>query len=93
MAAMTERSVMTASTRSDPLALAVNVTNAIPGAIRHSLAGRVRLAHVTALIPTTLIGIAVGATIAVWLPPDGLRSVFGASFCMFSARMARQAIG
>lgn len=75
-----------------PVALAANVTNAIPGAISHSMAGRVRLAHVTALIPAALIGIAVGATIAVWLPPDGLRIVFGAFFCLFSARMARQAM-
>ena len=75
-----------------PVALAANVTNAIPGAISHSIAGRVRPDHVTALIPSALLGIGAGASVAVWLPPDGLRIVFGAFFCLFSVRMAQQAM-
>jgi uncharacterized membrane protein YfcA/drug/metabolite transporter (DMT)-like permease len=75
-----------------PVALAANVTNAIPGALSHSMAGRVRLGHVTALIPAALVGIAAGAAVAVWLPPAGLRIVFGGFFCLFSVRMVQQAM-
>jgi len=75
-----------------PIALAVNVTNAVAGAVRHGAAGRVRRADVVALIPAALIGIAAGAALALWLPADGLRVLFGAFFCFMSVRIARQAL-
>jgi len=75
-----------------PVALAVNVTNAIAGALRHCTAGRVKRADVTALVPAALVGIGAGSAMALWLPPDGLRLVFGAFFCFMGVRIARQAL-
>jgi uncharacterized membrane protein YfcA len=75
-----------------PVALAVNVTNAIAGALRHAMAGRVRRTDVTSMVPAALVGIGVGTTMALWLPPDGLRLVFGAFFCFMGIRIARQAL-
>jgi len=72
-----------------PIALAVNVTNAIAGAVRHGLAGRIRRGDVLGMIPTAIGGIALGAAVALWLPPDALRVVFGGFFCFMGARMAR----
>jgi uncharacterized membrane protein YfcA len=75
-----------------PIALAVNVTNAIAGAARHGLAGRIRRSDVLAMIPAAIGGIAIGAAVALWLPPDALRVVFGGFFCFMGVRMARQGL-
>ena len=75
-----------------PIALAVNVTNAVAGAARHALAGRVRRADVLGLVPAAIAGIGAGAAVALWLPPDALRVVFGAFFCYMGTRMAHRAL-
>lgn len=75
-----------------PLALLVNVTNALAGGIRHGRAGRVLWLEVRRLVPAALIGIALGTMVAIWLPPDGLRIVFGAFFLFMSFHVARQAM-
>ncbi len=75
-----------------PLALLVNVTNALAGCIRHSRAGRVLWGEVRRMTPAALLGIALGTALAIWLPPDGLRIVFGAFFLFMSVHVARQAI-
>jgi uncharacterized membrane protein YfcA len=76
-----------------PLALLVNVTNALAGSIRHSRAGRVLWREVRQMVPAALAGIAIGTAIAIWLPPDALRLVFGGFFLFMSVHVARQALG
>jgi len=75
-----------------PLALLVNVTNALAGSIRHGRAGRVLWREVRRIVPAALVGIVLGTTVAIWLPPDVLRMVFGAFFLFMSVHVARQAI-
>ena len=73
-----------------PLALLVNVTNAMAGCIRHSRAGRVLWGEVRRMVPAALLGIALGTALAIWLSPDALRIVFGAFFLFMSVHVARQ---
>jgi hypothetical protein len=74
------------------LALAVNVTNAFAGGIRHAHAKRVLWLDVARLIPTALIGIALGTTLALHLPADSLRLVFGGFFLFMAIRVGRQSM-
>ncbi len=75
-----------------PLALLVNVTNALAGCVRHSRAGRVLWQEVRRMVPAALLGIMLGTAVAIWLPADVLRLVFGAFFLFMSVHVARQAI-
>ena len=75
-----------------PLALAVNVTNALAGAARHALAGRVQPHAVLTMIPAAMVGIVVGTAVALWLSADALRIVFGAFFCYMGVRIGRQGL-
>lgn len=75
-----------------PLALAVNVTNALAGCTRHGFAGRVLWHEVARMLPAAIIGIAIGTAVALWLPAEGLRIVFGAFFLFMSVRIGRQAL-
>ncbi len=75
-----------------PLALLVNVTNGLAGCVRHSRAGRVLWREVRRMVPAALLGITLGTAVAIWLPPDGLRIVFGAFFLLMSIHVARQAM-
>ena len=75
-----------------PVALAVNVTNALAGCARHGFAGRVLWREVARMVPAAVCGIAVGTAIAVWLPPGALRSVFGAFFLFMAFKIGRQAL-
>lgn len=74
-----------------PLALAVNVTNALAGSISHSRHGRVLWRDVRRMLPAAFAGIAVGAGVALWLPPDWLRIVFGVFFLYMSVRIFKRA--
>lgn len=75
-----------------PVALGVNVTNALAGCVRHGRAGRVLWHEVVRMVPAAVVGIALGGTIALWLPPDGLRLVFGAFFLFMALRISRQGL-
>lgn len=75
-----------------PVALAVNVTNALTGCARHGLAGRVLWREVVRMVPMAVLGILIGTVIAMWLPADGLRSVFGAFFLFMAIKIGRQAM-
>lgn len=75
-----------------PLALLVNITNALAGCLRHNRAGRVLWREVRRMVPTALIGIVLGTAVALWLPADVLRIVFGAFFLYMSTHVARQAM-
>ena len=74
-----------------PLALAVNVTNALAGSINHSRHGRVLWPDVRRMLPAALGGIVLGAGVALWLPPDWLRIVFGVFFLYMSLQIFRRA--
>lgn len=75
-----------------PLALALNVTNALFGLVHHVRAGHVLWPEVRVLIPTAVVGVALGAWLALQLPPDTMRVVFGAFFLLMGARLARQGL-
>ena len=75
-----------------PVALAVNVTNALAGCARHGFAGRVLWREVARMVPAAIFGIVIGTAVAVWLPPDGLRSVFGAFFLFMAFKIGRQGL-
>ena len=75
-----------------PIAFALNITNALAGAWRHARAGRVLWREVQILIPTALVGIAVGTAAALTLPADLLRIVFGCFFLYMGTRIGRQAL-
>ena len=51
-----------------------------------------RMRSVLALVLAAVVGIALGTGLALWLPPDGLRVVFGGFFCVMGVRIARQAL-
>ncbi len=74
------------------LALAVNVTNALAGCIRHASAGRVLWPDVARLIPAAIIGIAIGTSLALHLPANSLRLIFGSFFLFMSIRIGCQAL-
>ena len=75
-----------------PVALAVNVTNALAGCAHHGFAGRILWREVARMVPTAICGIAIGTAVALWLPADGLRSVFGAFFLFMALKTGRQAL-
>ena len=75
-----------------PVALAVNVSNALAGVAAHALAGRVQRTAVLALVPAAVLGIGAGTALALWLPAQALRVVFGGFFCWMGVRIARQAL-
>lgn len=72
-----------------PLALLVNVTNALAGCIRHARAGRVLWREVRRMLPAAVVGVALGTATAIQLPADVLRLVFGTFFLFMSFRVAR----
>jgi uncharacterized membrane protein YfcA len=75
-----------------PVALAVNVTNALAGCARHGFAGRVLWREVARMVPAAILGIAAGTAVAIWLPAGGLRIVFGAFFLFMALRIGHQAL-
>jgi len=75
-----------------PVALAVNVTNALAGSVRHGRAGRVLWGEVVRMVPAAIAGIALGSATALWLPPDALRLVFAAFFLFMALRLTRRGL-
>jgi uncharacterized membrane protein YfcA len=73
-----------------PIALALNVSNALFGVIHHMRAGRVMWMEVKVLVAAAVSGIALGAWLALQLPPDTMRVIFGGFFLFMGARIARQ---
>ncbi len=74
------------------VALAVNVTNALAGSVRHGRAGRILWREVARMAPAAIVGIMVGAAAALWLPPDWLRTVFGFFFLFMGVKMGHRAL-
>ena len=75
-----------------PLALAINVTNGLSGCWVQARAGRVAWSTVRRMVPAALVGIALGAALALVLPPNPMRVVFGAFFLFMSARVGTRAL-
>jgi hypothetical protein len=74
------------------VALAVNVTNALAGCVRHGRAGRILWREVARMAPAAVVGIMVGTAAALWLPPDWLRTVFGFFFLFMGVKMGHRAL-
>ena len=72
------------------VALALNVTNALAGVLRHVGQGRVLWQELKILTPTAVVGIGVGAALAHELPVDVMRVVFGGFFMFMGVLLARK---
>ena len=75
-----------------PMALAVNVANALAGAADHARHGRVLWADVRTMLSLALLGIAVGTWLAIRLPADGLQLIFGLFFAINAVLLARRGL-
>ena len=70
-----------------PIALLVNATNAVSGVWAQRKTGQVRWSEVWRLVPAALVGIAAGTALALSLPVDVLRVIFGAFFLFMAGRL------
>jgi len=75
-----------------PLALVVNVANAVSGSLHHARAGRVLWDEVWHMMPAAIVGIALGTVLAVWLPPDWLRVTLAGFFLFTAFRIGKQGL-
>ena len=72
------------------VALALNVTNALAGLVHHAREGAVLWQELTALVPTAIVGVFVGAALAHELPVDVMRVVFGGFFLFTGVLLGRK---
>lgn len=70
-----------------PLALTINVTNALAGILSHRGKSNIQWDYVMTMFPLSLIGIFLGGVGATWLPPDVLRILFAGFFLVMGARL------
>jgi hypothetical protein len=70
-----------------PIALMLNATNAVSGVWAQRKTGQVRWSEVWRLVPAALVGIAAGTALALSLPVDVLRVIFGAFFLLMAGRL------
>ena len=70
-----------------PVALALNVSNALFGVVYHARKGNIQVGEVRALIPAAVIGVLVGAWSAQLIPPHVLRVVFGTVLILLAGRL------
>jgi len=75
-----------------PIAQAVNTANSFSGVAAHWRSRLVLWREVLALVPSGLAGVAVGQTLALYLPADVLRIVFAAFFIFMSASLIRKGL-
>ena len=75
-----------------PIALAVNVTNALAGCARHARAGRVLWREVRQMVPAAIAGVVAGSAVALALPPDWLRLLFAGFFLFMAVRIGYRSI-
>lgn len=75
-----------------PIALALNVTNALSGVWAQRRSGNIRWSEVGRLVPAALAGIVAGTALAVALPPNAMRLLFGGFFLVMAGRLIRQAL-
>jgi uncharacterized membrane protein YfcA len=70
-----------------PIALLLNATNGLSGVWAQRGTGQVRWAEVWRLVPAALAGIGVGTWLALSLPADVLRVIFGVFFLVMAGRL------
>ncbi|MGI9477751.1 MAG: sulfite exporter TauE/SafE family protein [Hyphomicrobiaceae bacterium] len=70
-----------------PVALALNVTNALAGVVYQARRGNIQLGEVQSLIPAAIIGVLAGTWLAQLIPPQFLRIVFGAVLLLLAGRL------
>jgi hypothetical protein len=70
-----------------PIALMVNATNGVSGVWAQRKTGQVHWNEVWRLVPAALIGIAAGTALALSLPVDVLRFIFGGFFLFMAVRL------
>ena len=75
-----------------PLALAVNVTNALGGVLAQRGTSNIRWREVFQIFPAALVGIGAGTAVALTLPPDALRIVFGLFFIYMGTMLLRKGL-
>jgi len=75
-----------------PLALAVNVVNAGSGVLGQWRERQVRWKEVMGLTPAAVVGIALGVKLALVVPPQGLKVVFGLFFLYLGVRMLKKGL-
>jgi len=63
-----------------PIALALNAANSLGGVLAHAGKKNVLWGDVARMVPTSIVGVAVGVAGATSLAPDSLRLVFALSF-------------
>lgn len=73
-----------------PVALAINVSNALSGAIYHAHKRNILLQEVQSLIPAAVIGVILGAWLAQHIPPQSLRVAFGFVLLFLAYRLFRR---
>ncbi len=74
-----------------PVALAVNVANALSAVVAQWRSGRILWKEVGYLIPPALAGVSVGTALAIWLPPNALRIVFALFFTFMGSQLLLRA--
>lgn len=74
-----------------PVALALNVSNALSGVLHHARDRTICLRELRALIPTAVVGVMVGVGLAHFAPSQVLRVVFGLVLLLLAVRLARHA--
>ncbi|MCH7478670.1 MAG: sulfite exporter TauE/SafE family protein, partial [SAR324 cluster bacterium] len=75
-----------------PLALAVNVTNSLGGVLAQRGTSNIRWREVFQIFPAALVGIGAGTALALTLPPDALRIVFGLFFIYMGTMLFRKGL-
>jgi uncharacterized protein len=70
-----------------PLALAINITNAGSGVIAQRNTGNTLWSEVAKLVPAALVGVAVGVALAVYMPAQALKVLFGLFFVYMGVRL------
>lgn len=74
-----------------PVALALNVSNALSGCIYHARNRTICLRELRTLVPTAIVGVMVGVWLAHVAPSQVLRVVFGFVLLLLAVRLVRDA--
>jgi len=70
-----------------PVALALNVSNALAGVVHHARKGNIQIGEIQSLIPAAVVGVLLGAWLAQLVPTHILRVVFGVVVFLLAGRL------
>ena len=74
-----------------PVALALNVSNALAGVVYHARNRSIVWPELRSLIPTAVVGVVIGAWMAQLAPSEVLRTIFGFILAALAIRLLRHA--